>query len=51
MSALKSGGLNGPSAKRPKKTAKVNSSDDESDTEGEVNDSSETDTDTDTDGE
>ena len=52
MSSFKNGGLSEASAKRPKRrTTKENSSDDESDTEGEVIDTSETDTETDTDGE
>lgn len=51
MNALKTGGLAGAPPRRSKKRAANDSSDDESDTEGEAGDTSETDTDTDTDGE
>lgn len=52
MNALKTGGLSGAPPKRSKKHTPADSSDDESDTDGEVGaDTSETDTDTDTDGE
>lgn len=52
MNALKTGGLAGAKPKRSRKHTPVESSDDESDTDGEVvQDTSETDTETDTDGE
>jgi translocation protein SEC63 len=52
MNALKTGGLAGAPPKRSRKHTPVESSDDESDTDGQAGeDTSETDTDTDTDGE
>lgn len=49
MNALKSGGLGGPASKtkRSKKAVVQEPSDDESDTDGEAEDTSATDTDTD----